>query len=55
MATRQEIRQIQTKGNLDVEKFKTLVTGNDPRFKDLQAGIGAVTDLASLQKLLYGY
>ena len=53
--TPKEIRQIQTKGNLDVEKFKTLVTGTDPRFKDLQAGIGAVTDLASLQKLLYGY
>jgi hypothetical protein len=53
--TPKEIRSIQSKGQIDVDKFKKLVTGNDPRFKDLQTDIGAVTDLASLQKLLYGY
>ena len=53
--TPKEIKQIKTKGNLDITKFKELVTGDDPRFKDLQDGIGDVTDLASVQKLLYGY
>ncbi len=53
--TPREIRQL-TKGcSIDVDAFKTFVTGTDDRFKNLQQGIGAVTDLAGLQKLLYGY
>ena len=53
--TPKDVRQFQQGGTIDVDKFKTFVTGDDPRFKNLQAGIGDVTDLASLQKLLYGY
>lgn len=50
-----EVRRVTKGGGLDVDSFKTLVTGTEERFKDLQAGVGDVTDLASLQKLLYGY
>ena len=53
--TPREIRRLTRGGRLDVDAFKTFVTGTDDRFKNLQQGIGAVTDLASLQKLLYGY
>lgn len=53
--TPREVRQLNTKGNIDITKAKEFFTGDDPRFKDLQAGIGDVTDLAGLQKLLYGY
>ena len=53
--TPREIRQLTKGGSIDVDAFKTFVTGTDDRFKNLQQGIGAVTDLASLQKLLYGY
>tara|TARA_R100000657_G_C4680896_1_gene129406 strand:- start:1513 stop:2358 length:846 start_codon:yes stop_codon:yes gene_type:complete len=53
--TPREVRQLKTGGNIDIEKAKELFTGDDPRFKNLQDGIGDVTDLVSLQKLLYGY
>ena len=55
--TPKEVRQLNTRGNLDINKAKEFFTGDDPRFKDLQGddNIGKVTDLASLQKLLYGY
>ena len=53
--TPREIRQITKGGSIDVDAFKTLVTGTDDRFKNLQQDIGSVTDLVGLQKLLYGY
>ena len=49
-----EIRRIQRSDN-QFEDFKTLIEGNDPRFKNLQDDIGSVTDMSGLQKLLYGY
>ena len=53
--TPREIRQFTKGGSLDVDAFKQFVTGTDDRFKNLQKDIGSVTDLAGLQKLLYGY
>tara|TARA_R100001443_G_scaffold53483_4_gene65117 strand:+ start:161 stop:1018 length:858 start_codon:yes stop_codon:yes gene_type:complete len=49
-----EIRRIKRSDN-QFEDFKTLIEGNDPRFKNLQTDIGSVTDMSGLQKLLYGY
>ena len=53
--TPREIRQLTKGGSIDVDAFKQFVTGTDDRFKNLQQDIGSVTDLAGLQKLLYGY
>ena len=54
--TPKEVRQLKTKGRLDINKAKEFfTTTEDARFKDLQAGIGDVTDIAGLRKLLYGY
>lgn len=49
-----EIRRIERSDN-QVQAFKDLIQGDDPRFKNLQNDIGSVTDMTELQKLLYGY
>ena len=53
--TPREIRQLTKGGSIDVDAFKQFVTDSPDRFKNLQQDIGSVTDLAGLQKLLYGY
>lgn len=52
--TPKEIREIKRSDDV-VLAFKELIEGQDPRFADLQTGIGSVTDIGSLKKLLYGY